>query len=167
MGNDTIFPTSFDTPISDLVVILKLMAPGDYEEDFYTFQIIELINLYFQNDKGDDVELHGTLGDIGLGNLYFVQCYVRNFLKGRWVEIEPYIVTNPKFATWYAEHVLGGRWEEAELYIKQHHETACEYAKKVIRGSWPEAESKILTCEYTAFDYEKHVIKGKWENLKE
>jgi hypothetical protein len=39
------------------------------------------------------------------------------YIKGRWVEAEPYIMKDPYYAYRYARCVLKDRWIEAEPYI--------------------------------------------------
>jgi hypothetical protein len=94
--------------------------------------------------------------------------YAKN-IKGRWPEIEPYIVDKPISATYYAEHILKRGWPEAEPYIldtitKEDATTAINYASSALKRRWPEAEIKILNKNKIGpiLNYAYHVVKNRW-----
>lgn len=88
--------------------------------------------------------------------------YAADVLKGRWPEMEPFILESPYEASQYAETVIGGRWPEAEPVIMEDALEACDYARFVIGGRWPEAESVIARDAEAAYWYALYVIEGRW-----
>jgi hypothetical protein len=77
----------------------------------------------------------------------FACWFAKHYMKRRWFEIEPFIMTNSKQAFIYASDVIEGRWPEAEEIIKQDLETVLYYTKDVIKERWLEMEPTILTVE--------------------
>jgi hypothetical protein len=55
--------------------------------------------------------------------------YARDVIKGRWLEAEPYIITDTYSAYWYACYVMKERWLEAEPLIKKSEVTWQRYGK--------------------------------------
>jgi len=88
--------------------------------------------------------------------------YVRDVIKGRWPEAEPYIIKNPGCAYQYAKDLIKGRWPEAEPYIKNSAVDACLYAIDVIEGRWPAAEPIIMKDPHYAYRYAKSVLLRRW-----
>jgi len=82
--------------------------------------------------------------------------YARNVIKGRWPELESYIMKNPKRAKrayQYALDIIKGRWPEAEPYIMERPKLACAYAHFIIKGRWFEAEPYIMKDPQAAHWY--------------
>lgn len=49
---------------------------------------------------------------------HFAYRYAQDCIGGRWLEAEPYIITEPFYAYMYAKHIMKSRWIEAELCLK-------------------------------------------------
>ena len=88
--------------------------------------------------------------------------YANNVIKGRWVEFEPLILTDPHWTYMYACDVIKGRWVEAEPIILTDPYWAYLYARDVIQGRWAEAEPLILTEAEWTYVYARDVIQGRW-----
>lgn len=69
--------------------------------------------------------------------------YAITYLKGRWIEAEPFIMKDPYCAHNYARLVIKDRWIEAEPYIIKEYKAMIYYAQDVIKGRWYEAEEII------------------------
>lgn len=74
--------------------------------------------------------------------------YALTVIKGRWVEAEPYIMTEPREAFYYTSMVIKSRWLEAEPYIMKDSREAFYYASVVIGSRWYEAEHYIMKSEH-------------------
>lgn len=59
--------------------------------------------------------------------------YARDTVRGRWLEGESIILTNPHLTCEYARDVIKGRWKDAELIISDAH------------AAWYDAEHIILS----------------------
>ena len=90
----------------------------------------------------------------------YVYWYARFVIKGRWLEGESVIVTNPHWARRYAEYIIEGRWPEAEPYIMKDPDSAFWYAKFVIKGCWPEAEPYIERDDWCNYQYTAMLLDG-------
>ena len=97
-----------------------------------------------------------------ISNLRFAYEYARDVIKGRWPEVEPYIMKDTTLSLRYARDIIGGRWPEAEPYIIYDRWAAAWYAIGVIKGRWPEAEPYIMENPGSALVYVRDVIKGRW-----
>ena len=64
---------------------------------------------------------------------YWAYWYTRFVIKGRWVEGEEIIKTDPEWAYCYAHDVIKGRWPEGEEIIKTSPEYSYYYARDVIK----------------------------------
>ena len=67
--------------------------------------------------------------------LYWLYWYTTKVIKGRWLEAEEVIKTDPEYSYWYSRDVIKGRWTEAEEVIKTDPEFSYRYAKDVMGGS--------------------------------
>ena len=92
--------------------------------------------------------------------------YAKDVIKGRWPEVEPYIMKDTETAPWYAKYVIKGRWREAEPHIMKDPWAAAQYAIGVIQGRWPEAEPYIMENPWAALVYAREVIKGRWREAE-
>jgi len=100
--------------------------------------------------------------------------YAKNFIGGRWIEAEKYIMKDPLVARFYAKDVIRGRWMEAEPNILKDPKNSYFYAKDVIGDRWPNeitkdgenlrelAEHSIMEVPMAAFGYARDVIGGRW-----
>jgi len=68
----------------------------------------------------------------------------------------------PYWAVWYARDVIKGRWLEAEDIIKTDPFRAYLYARDIIEGRWLEIEDTIAESEW-AYWYTREVIEGEWD----
>jgi hypothetical protein len=80
--------------------------------------------------------------------------YARDVIKGRWVEGEPIIATDPGWAYMYARYIIKARFPEGEKAIANHPEYVYWYARDVIKGRFLEGELIIMFSEYFP-DYAK------------
>ena len=74
----------------------------------------------------------------------YIHWYAKEVIKGRWIEMEPYIMREPYYIYNYARNVMHGRWVEAEQYIMKSPPWACQYAVYIIEDRWEEAEQYII-----------------------
>ena len=51
------------------------------------------------------------------GSNVWAYVYARDIIRGRWAEVESYIMENVECAYWYARDVIKGKWPEAEPII--------------------------------------------------
>jgi len=93
--------------------------------------------------------------------------YARDVIKGRWIEAEDVIKTDPYYSYDYAREIIKGRWIEGEDTIKTDPYRAYEYACYVIKGRWLEAEDIIKTDAQASYQYARDVIKGRWEEAED
>jgi hypothetical protein len=84
-------------------------------------------------------------------NAYY---YARFVIKGGWLEGEPIIATNPKWAYNYACDIIEGQWLEGEPIIATDPRWAYNYACDVIKGRFLGGELSIMFSEYFP-DYAK------------
>ena len=81
--------------------------------------------------------------------------YASKFIKGRWPEIEPYLLEKLFLQTRNMENMR----------------TALDYAVRAVRGRWPEFEAKILKAKpgmasgYGAAEYAINVMKQPWSAI--
>lgn len=83
--------------------------------------------------------------------------YARDIIKGRWIEVESFIMKDPTWAHLYSRDVIKGRWLDAEPIIMTDTLMIYYYAKDVIKGSWPEISIFIIDkyfifSPYSIFD---------------
>ena len=83
-------------------------------------------------------------------------------VDSRWLEAEPYIVKDSKWAYYYAVGVLRRRWPEAEPVIVKDPEWAYYYIINVLRRSWPEAELTIAKDPGWGYFYAQYVLRCPW-----
>ncbi len=88
--------------------------------------------------------------------------YARDVIKGRWLEGEAVIASDPRYAFAYAITVIKGRFPEGEEAIAGNPRYAYHYAINVIKGRWPEGEKAIASDPELAYNYAKYVIKGRF-----
>lgn len=62
---------------------------------------------------------------------------------------------------WYAKNVVQGRWAEVEPIILSNPRWTCDYAMSIIERRWPEGEPIIATNPEWAFYYALDVVKGR------
>ena len=86
------------------------------------------------------------------GKSYLYAFYIKH---GRWLEIQPTILTSTGSAILYATHVIGGRWPELEPLIMQSPHHAYYYAYFVLKARWVEAEPYIKNELYWYTQYEQ------------
>lgn len=97
----------------------------------------------------------------------YAYAYAAEIIKGRWIEAEPYIMKNARFAFEYNIHILNKyrvveRWLDAEEYLMKDPEFAFHYARSVIKDRWYEAEPYIKTNIYWSRKYSS-TFKLDWE----
>jgi ketosteroid isomerase-like protein len=88
--------------------------------------------------------------------------YALDVLKRPWPEAEPYIVKDPIWAYFYALYVLKRPWPEAEPTIAKNPQWAHYYARYTLRRPWPEAEPAIAQNPRWAYYYALDVLKRPW-----
>ena len=89
----------------------------------------------------DLCELIERMSEWGIARaLYY---YALDDTRKRWLEAEPYIKKDARWAHLYARHIIKGGWPEAEPYIMKDSYSAFCYARDIIKGRWPEAEPYI------------------------
>ena len=87
-------------------------------------------------------------------NLGYAIRYAKERIKGRWKEIEPFIVRNAAINDWHAGQAL-------------------DYAVNVVKGRWRELESKFWTTKSTdtmpelAYKYAVEVLKKPWRDAED
>lgn len=69
-------------------------------------------------------------------------------IKGRWIEAEHVISTDPFISYCYSKDIIKGRWELGEKEIFKNGEYSFRYAKDVINGRVKDAEQVILSSIY-------------------
>jgi hypothetical protein len=84
--------------------------------------------------------------------------YASEIIKGRWIEGEHIIKTDPNYSYDYAKNIIKGRWIEGEDMIKTDPHCAYQYAFHVIKDRWPEAEDMIKTNKNLWLIYKKELI---------
>jgi hypothetical protein len=101
--------------------------------------------------------------------------YARVFLRGRWLEAEPYILKSPEYSFYYARFVIQGRWEEAESMLMKDPVEAFRYSQSVLRqdpnwphlrGQWPDGEPAIMTDPWCAYVYADEALKHRWREAE-
>jgi hypothetical protein len=78
--------------------------------------------------------------------------YARYVIKGRWIEGETLIATDPMYAYYYANYIIKDRWLDGEPIIATDYHFAYLYACYMVKGRWLEGELQIMFSEY-ASDY--------------
>ena len=82
-------------------------------------------------------------------------CYcARAIICGRWLEAEPTIITDARYAYLYSLNIIKGRWLEAEPTIMTSPKYAYYYSRDIIKGRWTEAEPAIMKNSYYWHFYE-------------
>jgi hypothetical protein len=92
--------------------------------------------------------------------------YAKNVLHERWLEAEPFILTDTRAAYDYASATIKGRWVEAEPIIMTDPSLSYSYAMYVIKGRWVEAEPIIMTDPQAAVSYAQGVLKRRWKEAE-
>jgi hypothetical protein len=81
-----------------------------------------------------------------ISDLEWLACrYAKDVIKGRWLEVESVIATQPKTALLYALSVIEGRWPEAEAIIATDAEATYYYTKDIVKARWPAGETAVTT----------------------
>jgi hypothetical protein len=92
---------------------------------------------------------------------YYYGVYSKEFPGQRWLEAEPSIAKQAKFAHEYIRKVIKARWPEAEPYIMKDSHLAVDYAENYIKGRWEEAEPFIAQNPQATYEYAKNIVGGK------
>jgi hypothetical protein len=79
--------------------------------------------------------------------------YTYKIIGARWLDAEPYIMTDPYFALMYALYVIRGRWCEVEPVIIKNPRLAWQYALYILKSRWIVAEPYIKKDNYWWVQY--------------
>lgn len=133
----------------------------EYEENSRFFEALENFQHYLSNISQEDKDQITSHTNIIKKFPELAYLYARAFIRGRFIEAEPYMMKDPFRAYMYAKFVLsqdaewtaeenhkGGRWPEAEPYIMKDIEISLYYAEGVIGGRFIDAEPIIRQNEY-------------------
>lgn len=100
--------------------------------------------------------------------------YALSVIKHRWLEAEPYILTDRNTIYTYVDRVIKCRWPEGEKALLELSQPSYNgqyilysYANTVIRGRWLEAEPLILTDYEAIYYYAEYLIDGRWPEGEE
>lgn len=101
--------------------------------------------------------------------------YAELIVRGRFLKGEPYIITDPFYATMYATRILknipnwphpNGRWPEAEPHIMKSPQYSYFYVCYVLKERWLEAEPIMKTDAYAASQYAIYILKRRWKEAE-
>ena len=100
--------------------------------------------------------------DIIATNPEYAYKYAMYAIKGKWLQGEDAIYTDPTVATAYVIHVLGKkRCRRLEKLIWDDPINAFNYAMHVIGGRWRKAEPYIASSDMALY-YATHIMKGRF-----
>lgn len=92
--------------------------------------------------------------------------YAERVLKGRFLDGEKSILTNPTASFTYCHTVIKGVWPEGEASIASDPRSALAYSKEIIGGVWEQGETAILECMHSAVEYACSCKKGRWDRFE-
>ena len=148
---------------------MRLKMPGFATSEFRTKWLELTRDSYRKSDEEDLIDKYLPLIATSPANAYFATDLMSGpYTYKEWAfKIEPYIIKDPKWATFYAMNIKKDRWLEAEPYIAKNPRAAFTYAKHVIHGRWPEGESAIMQDTQWATDYADQILEKRWVEAEE
>lgn len=93
-------------------------------------------------------------------DLAVVYNYIKNVIKDRWPEAEPFLFADDKYGTQYI-HLIKKPMPEIEQQIAKNATLAYQYASTVLKRRWPEAEPALVQSPMAAY-YAINILGDHW-----